>query len=240
MTGFSRSAAALIALLPVFAGASPPEAADRFFEWSYKGKAHRFAFHVPNFRSCQEAIKDFPHDWEEPVRYLSNYPCEESLVWIAGELRDVGRDLGYGRADFANFLLNFVRSIPYAYDKDSTGRPDYTRYPYETLLDRTGDCEDFALLYSAILSHWCFDVVLLNTPGHVAVGINTKTWNENASGTYYDFNDGKYYYCEATGCRNGRCDVTRIGETPEIENAAENQYEARIIDVPRICTFPSP
>ncbi len=46
---------------------------------------------------------------------------------------------------------------------------DYVQYPRETLTYRTGDCDDLAVLYSALLESVGVDTALVTTPGHILV-----------------------------------------------------------------------
>ena len=95
-------------------------------------------------------------------------------------------------------VLTFVQScIPYSFDKDTTGQNDWTRYPIETLLDGTGDCEDVAVLCASIIVRLGFQVVLLHYPGHVAFGVAGA---DHLRGDYIlDPKTGlHYFYGEAT------------------------------------------
>jgi len=105
-------------------------------------------------------------------------------------------------------ILTFVQScFPYSFDKDSVNKIDWFRYPIETLMDGTGDCEDVAILCAAILARLGFSTVLLDYPGHVAFGVQAAG---NLKGEYvFDENTGKkYYYGEATA------KGWRLGEIP--------------------------
>ena len=95
----------------------------------------------------------------------------------------------------ANFVLRFVQEgVPYAYDIDTKGMSEYWKYPLETLYDGKGDCEDTSILYAAIMKDMGYDVALLWYEDHVAVGVALT----DCSGTYYDKNGHKFYYCETT------------------------------------------
>ena len=52
---------------------------------------------------------------------------------------------------------SLTASLPYATDADSTGHQEYVRHPAETLVDGEGDCDDKAVLLSALLSRPAFD-----------------------------------------------------------------------------------
>lgn len=95
-------------------------------------------------------------------------------------------------------VLQFVQScIPYSYDKDTTGHEDWARYPVETLMEGTGDCEDVAILCAAVIARLGFQVVLFEYPKHVAFGVAGA---DSLKGNYIQ--DPKtrlrYYYGEAT------------------------------------------
>ena len=80
---------------------------------------------------------------------------------------------------------------------DSTGHADWPRYPIETILDETGDCEDLAILCSAIIARLGFSVVLLHYPGHLAFGVAGA---DHLKGEYIvePGTGRRYYYGEAT------------------------------------------
>jgi hypothetical protein len=52
---------------------------------------------------------------------------------------------------------SLTASLPYATDAASTGQREYVRHPAETLVDGEGDCDDKAVLLSALLSRPAFD-----------------------------------------------------------------------------------
>lgn len=95
----------------------------------------------------------------------------------------------------AQFVLNFVtKSIRYAYDIDTTGVREYYRYPYETLYEGVGDCEDTSFLFASIAKAMGYDVVLVVFPGHLLPAISV----DGASGHYVEHGGKRYYYCETT------------------------------------------
>ncbi|WP_424017067.1 hypothetical protein ACOZ4N_14445 [Halorientalis pallida] len=52
---------------------------------------------------------------------------------------------------------SLTASLPYATDAASTGQREYVRHPAETLVDGEGDCDDKAVLLSALLSRPALD-----------------------------------------------------------------------------------
>ena len=84
----------------------------------------------------------------------------------------------------------------YAYDGETTGIIEYYRFPYETLWDDTGDCEDTAFLYATLMKAMGYDVVILDYPTHVMVAVADVL---GCTGYYYNVDGKKYYACETTG-----------------------------------------
>lgn len=107
-------------------------------------------------------------------------------------------------------VLSFVHSLNYVQDADM-GYDEYKKYPIETLVDETGDCEDTAYLLGTILRMMDIDTVIIYFPGeHTAVGVYCPT----CEGYYFTFNDKsisdrKYHYLESTGSN------WQIGEMPD-------------------------
>jgi hypothetical protein len=117
------------------------------------------------------------------------------------KLKESGANKGYTDADNVMNVIALVQSLPYFKD----AAIDYPRYPIETLVDNGGDCEDTAILTAAMLREMGYGVVLINPPGHMAVGVKCSS----CSGTSYTYEGAKYYYLETT--------VTnyKIGQIPD-------------------------
>ena len=95
------------------------------------------------------------------------------------------------------------RTVPYGTDENTTGQPNYPRYPDETLVDGVGDCKDHSTLYASLMAspEINMSVVLLElTPpppgdvGHMAVGLLGNGY----TGTYVEQDGKDYFYCETT------------------------------------------
>ncbi|MBP6021230.1 MAG: hypothetical protein KA502_01400 [Candidatus Methanomethylophilaceae archaeon] len=96
----------------------------------------------------------------------------------------------------AQFVLNFVScAITYVTDQESTGYVEYFKYPYETIYDKVGDCEDTAFLYAAIMRAMGYSVVVFGLPGHAMAGVSVP----GANGYSMDYGGQRYYFCETTG-----------------------------------------
>lgn len=96
----------------------------------------------------------------------------------------------------AQFALNFVScAITYMTDEQSTGCMEYFKFPYETLSEKVGDCEDTAFLYASLMKAMGYKVVVFGLPGHAMVGISVP----GATGYYMDYGGVRYFFCETTG-----------------------------------------
>ena len=95
-----------------------------------------------------------------------------------------------------NYLKNLIRFIHnIKYQKDSTiNHLDYYKYPIETLIERTGDCEDTTFLMASLLKEQNYKVAILDFKNHFAIGIECK--NEKFLRIH---NHTKYCYLETTG-----------------------------------------
>lgn len=99
---------------------------------------------------------------------------------------------GLSSLERAQCVLNFVQSIEYQLDEDFNGKREYFKFPYETLYDQRGDCEDTAILFAAIIKAMGYDIILLELPNHMATAISCS----DVPGPHYTYNKVKYYYCE--------------------------------------------
>jgi hypothetical protein len=127
-------------------------------------------------------------DWAE-------YTVDPIVADLATGLKNTADLEGYDSYQTVSFILAFVQSLPYTSDDVTTGFDDYPRYPIETLVDGGGDCEDSSFLFAGILKKLDYGVCLINPPGHVAVGVLS---GGSLTGTYYELDGSRYYYCETT------------------------------------------
>jgi hypothetical protein len=188
---------------------------QRTYDWTYYNERYSLDVPLANNAECQRFYGLRRHDWNLRNRYISGDHCIGSVIRVAHRLRELGEQDGLDKAGIINLGLNFVYAIPYRDDQQSAGREDYARYPSETLLDGSGDCEDHALLYAALLSQWCVSSALLIYPSHVAVGIRSEALGSHAAGIYYSTKGLKYFLAEPTGCPEGDCGEREVGEEDE-------------------------
>ena len=197
-------------LLNSLSCARAEEQYSRHFSWSYGGTNWTWDMTIP--KSLYDTYKSIPlsaRTVNDPAGYSYLITTRDSyVVTLANELREVANREGYGTFDEVSLMLAFVQSLPYTSDSVTTGHDEYPRFPIETLVDRGGDCEDTSILFATLALILNYGVIFIIPPKHFAVGI---LGGEN-QGSYYNYNGGKYFYCETTG-KN-----FRIGDIPKEYN----------------------
>ncbi len=213
------------------------------FSWEYAGRDYDLSLNVDTLGICSNEYSFLPHPYPENNvnQYLFNDPCGDDVRRLAYYLGEKARENSLNRLKAVELALNMVRSIPYKYDQDSKNISNYYRYPGEMLLDQEGDCEDFAMLYVAILSHWCVDSMLIRIPGHIAVGINGSEFpDHNLGAAFTTFRGDDYWYAESTGTQEGKPAQVGVGDLRSLgDNGYPNPNEVLDkIRVPLFCTTP--
>lgn len=196
--------------------ALPTNTIYRTFRWSYGGYDFKtqFSFNLSDYQFYRSKPK-----FGASPSYVSENFSHRYLLSVAATLDKDAQELGYSGWQLANYLVAFVQqSIPYTIDPSNNGF-DFPRYPIETLVEVAGDCEDKAALLAALLKIFGYDVIQLQLPGHIAVGIAC----DECCGTYYTYNAKKYYFLESTGKR-------AIGNMPDEYEGAH----AKFWDVPEL------
>ena len=97
------------------------------------------------------------------------------------------------RQEQAEFAIDIVQSIPYVSDSVGTGWDDYTKFIEETMVDVRGDCEDTTVALAILLDGLGYNVVLVEFPNHIGVGIAG-----DYEGSYISYENTQYYYIETT------------------------------------------
>lgn len=133
-------------------------------------------------------------DAETPVNFYSFILSDYDRPFIR-ELADRFSERAFTDLDKVKLAMTFVQSLPYAFDDDSKGEEEYVRYPIETLVDGSGDCEDKVALLGAILYEMDIDFVLLSLPEHLALAVHCEGVRTER---YISYRNKKYYYVETT------------------------------------------
>lgn len=137
-------------------------------------------------------------------RYLlyANYVCYmnephnlELVDRFVDEILKISEEKGLDDHAVIQQFAAFVQNMDYVHDIDSTGEPEWPKYPIETLYDGGGDCEDLSILLAASLRRIGYKVCFILFNDHVGVGIED---DGRMSGVYYDYDGTRYFYIETT------------------------------------------
>lgn len=185
----------LMCVLPCFAHSVVREG-DNYkisHEWKHNGIQWSCSLNIPV--TLYRYYQGRAHQSDDMVQFvLSDYDrdCVRSLV---ASFREGGVKANYSDRDNMGNVISFVQSLRYVTDPVSKGEQEYARFPIETLVDGLGDCEDMAILATTILHEMGYDVMLVILPDHMALAV---ACNERHEGTYYEYENRRYYYLEVT------------------------------------------
>ena len=77
----------------------------------------------------------------------------------------------------AYWIFETMRAYGIQYTTDAHSSADYLQFPYETLKNKGGDCDDHAIMYAAMLEAIGIKSVLVLVPGHIFSGFMTNEGN---------------------------------------------------------------
>ena len=196
------------------------------YNWKYNTVEYQLSYNFDPTRYTYYTNQG--HFVMEYSDYISFVTKEETaVIEIAQILRNMSNEKGFDNLDEVNFIMSFVQSLKYSEDNLTAGVGEYPRYPIETLVEQTGDCEDSSALLISLLESLGYESAMILIPeawedyGHAAVGVNLT----GAEGIYYILNEGKdneigYYYAETTA------EGWKLGEIPDLDSRSGYVYEA--------------
>jgi hypothetical protein len=123
----------------------------------------------------------------EVYRSMINDPSQETLFNdLLVQFRAVKAERNLSDDEYLELMTVFTQSLPYSVVPDTPAK-----FPVETVMDKTGDCDDKSLLLAGLLSREGYPVVLfLFVPEkHMAVGVGSDSFLYKTTG---------YSYIEAT------------------------------------------
>ena len=176
------------------------ETISRHYEWVY-GQPQSCDLEIP--ASLYSYYKTQPRglwtgrDYDE---YVLDPLDDDHLEEITQEI--VGSSAGDKHAAFENALFFVQKCIRYVYDPLWF---EYPRYPIETLVDGTGDCEDTAILYTSLirtLGHGAL-MVIVDTDGdgsidHMVawVPVDSSFVDQHPDRSFWDYHGETYAFAE--------------------------------------------
>jgi hypothetical protein len=123
----------------------------------------------------------------EVYRSMINDPSQEPLFRdLLAQFRNISREQNLSDDESLELMIVYVQSLPYTVVPDAPAK-----YPIETVMDGTGDCDDKSLLLAGLLSREGYPVVLylFGPEHHMALGVGSDAYLYKSTG---------YSYIEAT------------------------------------------
>ena len=175
----------------------------RTYTWSYGGRDWGMVlnFYDEGYDSYKDRTRKRDYD------LFASDPYDDKIIKsLADFFTDMGESYGLDKYEIPLLAVSFIQSLPYTSDRVTTGHDNYPRFPYETLYDNGGDCEDTSILTVAILQEMGYGAVLLEIPNHIAVGVKCSS---DFPGYYYNYQGDSYCYLETTA------ELWDIGQMPD-------------------------
>lgn len=180
---------------------------SRRFVWRYQGDRYRWEMELPRDHYTVHSKRPRVYDYGS---YVADELTQGLFDGFCETVESISTKRGFDDREQVTFVARFVQSLPYTADDVSTDYRDYPRYPIETLVDETGDCQDSSLLLAALLFGLDYDVALARLDGHLGVLVYLPDAPGNVE------HDGREFsYIEATGTG------WDVGQLPE---SHENDY----------------
>jgi len=167
----------------------------KHFEWDYGYGSWTYDIAIPS-QNYQYYLNKLRQD--AMSTYYLTYD-DSTIMAIAKTLSEKAEEEKFSKTEFA---AAFIQSLNYVPD-EQIGYDEYPKFPVETLVEETGDCEDMSYLTASIILAMGIDTVLIVFDNHMAVGV----WCSNCHGTYYELDERQYFYLETTGEGYGLGDI---------------------------------
>lgn len=187
------------------------ETIDSEFMWDFGGIQWTWSMQIP--KAVYDYYKGLPRPPTNNYSIYVTHPMDDYLInQLATNIKTNAQEKEYDSLQTVSFAAAFVQSLKYTDDSVTSSYDEYPRYPFETLVDEGGDCEDTSILMASLIDDLGYGVVIIAFPesadssGHCGVGVKV---NEGIYGAYYEYNSGKYFYLETTGSG------WELGELPE-------------------------
>jgi hypothetical protein len=184
---------------------------SRRYEWTAAGYEWWYETQIP--KSLSEYYDNRYNKSGDFEMYVMDAYGKSHIEELADEFQDMAKRNGLSEVEKFNLAINFVQQMRYTEDIVTSGFDQYSYYPVENLIREGGDCEDSALLLSAILTRMGYGCVLLHLPDtnppHMAMGVKG---DDSIPGTYYNYDGNRYYYIEGTS-------DYAVGEVPDFDGS---------------------
>ncbi|MDO8871877.1 MAG: hypothetical protein Q7V05_03990 [Methanoregula sp.] len=138
----------------------------------------------------------------DSYRSMLNDPAQEDLYRaLAGEFKTIKTVKGLSEDEYLELITTFVQSLRY---ETLTDNP--AKFPVETVVDGSGDCDDKSLLLAGLLSREGYRVALMSfgPEAHMAVGVAADDYlYKNTNYTYIETTNISFVGIPAETLRGG-------------------------------------
>lgn len=179
---------------------------EQTFTWDYHGKSFTLKTWLENSLDYENP-KNFVSEADYYSKFLIIKPNDNCIKDVAQKLKAIAQAQRLTSDQFLELIATFVQSsIPYV---DGGSNPP--KFPYQTLKDGSGDCDDKSLLAYKLMEENGYSVALISYPTHMAVGIGCpKPGSLDNSG---------FAYLEISGPTKwpiGQMPIERVGQSYSI------------------------
>ena len=155
----------------------------KVFVWNYENQTFTLELWLENHLNYVQPSVNQP----EPNYYASflvTKPNDLSVNDVARKLDSLAKWQKFTSDQLLKLDASFVQHCIVSIKGDGRALPP--KFPYQTLLDGFGDCEDKSLLCYAIMDKQGYKVALARFPSHLAVGVGcSPDLSEKDSGFTY-------------------------------------------------------
>ncbi len=180
-----QTVAFILVLLPTLEA----QVLKRDFQWAYRSRMYKLTLELN--QADYIYYKAMPRGYSY-AHYTREHDGHAVLDKVATSLWSLAKQHSLNEWEAINLVVAFVQQL--SYQQEVTCQMEWAKYPIETLVENGGDCEDTAILLAALLRKLGFGTILMNPPGHMAVGIACN----NCNGSHIRYDGLQYYYVETT------------------------------------------
>lgn len=166
------------------------------YTWYYLLQTRKLDLPVSLLAYIESKERPRPTEWSSYVDMARDTKDDSYIYQVVYALHQLYLDGDINEVQTLDYVITFIRNMPYTVTNIATPYDGIPHYPLETLFERGGDSEDTSILVAALLHRMGYDVALLvlEDAQHMAVGVSLP----GNLGSYYEYNGKKYFYLETT------------------------------------------
>lgn len=113
--------------------------------------------------------------------FIDDPAQKDAIDGLCDAFHEIKQEQNFSRDTYAEFMTKYVQAIPYDVERASAGLADKTlngdpRFPVQTIVDGTGDCDEKVFLLAALLKHEGYGCAgfLYGEEKHLCLGIKSE------------------------------------------------------------------